>query len=135
MSAVDPSALTVGLVVPPRAFGPFTAERVTTYALASGDDNPLHSDAALAARAGLERPPVHGMLTMGCFEPFLKAWRPETVIVKLSGKFIRPVLVGDTIEVSGKVVKAGADGGPAVIRLMARNGRDLVCLAEAFVTA
>ena len=134
MSAVEPAGLTVGLVAPPRHFGPFTAARVAAYAAASGDDNPLHSDAALAARAGLERPPVHGMLTMGCFEPFLKEWRPAAVIVKLSGKFIRPVLVGDTVEISGKVVQAGGHGRPAVIRLMARNGRDLVCLAEAFLT-
>jgi acyl dehydratase len=123
-----------GEVLPRRRFGPFDAAAVAAYAAASGDDNPLHSDPALAARAGLARPPVHGMLIMGCFEPFLRAWRPTATIVKVSGKFIRPVLVGDGIEVSGKVVQAGK-GAPAVLRLMVRGGEanDLVCLAEAFV--
>lgn len=124
----------VGEVIPPSRFGPFTADVVAAYAQASGDDNPLHSDASLAARAGLARPPIHGMLIMGCFEPYLRDWRQAVSIVKLSGKFIRPVLVGDSIEVSGKVVQAAA-GLPAVLRLMVRgdDGRDLVCLAEAFV--
>ncbi|WP_246725392.1 MaoC family dehydratase [Beijerinckia sp. L45] len=128
------SELAAGHVIPPRRFGPFSAKMVAAYAEASGDDNPLHSDASLAARAGLARPPIHGMLIMGCFEPYLHAWRPAASIVKLSGKFIRPVLVGDSIEVSGKVVQAAA-GVPAVLRLMVRgdDGRDLVCLAEAFV--
>jgi acyl dehydratase len=128
------SRIAAGEVIPPRRFGPFGAEAVAAYAEASGDDNPLHSDASLAARAGLARPPIHGMLIMGCFEPFLRDWQPAASIVKLSGKFIRPVLVGDSIEVSGKVVQA-ASGMPAVLRLMVRgdNGQDLVCLAEAFV--
>lgn len=128
------SPLATGQVLPPRRFGPFIASAVKAYAEASGDDNPLHSDASLAARAGLARPPIHGMLIMGCLEPYLREWRPTASIVKLSGKFIRPVLVGDSIEVSGKVVQAAA-GVPAVLRLMVRgdDGRDLVCLAEAFV--
>jgi acyl dehydratase len=115
-------------------FGPFTAEVVAAYAQASRDDNPLHFDPEIAARAGLERPPVHGMLIMGCFEPYVGAWRPEAEIVKLSAKFIRPVLTGDRIELSGKVVRVTADG-PAVLRLTVRgeNGGEIACLAEIFV--
>ncbi|MGD0635084.1 MAG: MaoC family dehydratase [Beijerinckiaceae bacterium] len=127
-------ALAQGDVLPPRLFGPFTAEAVVAYAQASGDDNPLHFDPDIAARAGLERPPVHGMLIMGCFEPYIGAWRPEAKIVKLSAKFIRPVLTGDRIELSGKVVRVAQDG-PAVLRLTVRgeNGRDIACLAEIFI--
>ena len=135
MSAeTEVNPLAAGEVIPPRRFGPFAADAVAAYADASGDDNPLHSDPSLAARAGLAKPPIHGMLIMGCFEPYLRAWRPAASIVKLSGKFIRPVLVDDSIDVSGKVVQA-TPGMPAVLRLMVRggDGRDLVCLAEAFV--
>ncbi|MDR3462494.1 MAG: MaoC family dehydratase [Beijerinckiaceae bacterium] len=130
MSAV----LAQGDLLAARQFGPFTAGAVAAYAQASGDDNPLHFDPAIAARAGLERPPVHGMLIMGCFEPFVGAWRPDAKIAKLSAKFIRPVLTGDTVEISGKVVRLGEDGS-AVLRLTVRgeNGRDIVCLAEIFI--
>jgi acyl dehydratase len=127
-------AFAQGDVISARRFGPFTPAVVAAYALASGDDNPLHSDPAIAARAGLERPPVHGMLIMGCFESYIRDWRPAARIVKLSAKFIRPVLTGDGIELSGKVVRA-AEGAPVVLRLTARgeNGRDVACLAEIFI--
>ena len=117
-----------------RRFGPFDKAAVAAYAIASGDDNPLHVDPAIAAKAGLARPPVHGMLVMGCFEPYLAAWRPETKLTKLSGKFIKPVLVGETIEISGKVVRVSE--AAVVLRLMVkREDGALACLAEAFVMA
>ena len=126
-----------GEAVAQHRFGPFPAAAVAAYAAASADDNPLHVDPALAAKAGLARPPIHGMLIMGCFESYLAAWRPDATIRKLSAKFIRPVLVDEGIEVSAKVVRA-SPGDPAVLRLtVKRHGEgassDLVCLAEAFV--
>ena len=138
MSAViaTATAITQGEAIAARRFGPFAAADVAAYASASGDDNPLHVDPAIAAQAGLAGVPIHGMLIMGCFETYLRDWRPGAAIKKLSGKFIRPVLVGETFEVSGKVVRAAPDA-PAVLRLMVkRDGatRDLVCMAEAFVT-
>ena len=129
--------ITQGEPIAARAFGPFDASDLVAYAEASADDNPLHHDPAIAAKAGLPRPPVHGMLIMGCFETFLRDWRPDATVEKLSGKFIRPLLVGEGIEVSAKVVRA-APKTPAVIRLMVKKSgisRDLVCLAEAFVRA
>ncbi len=115
-----------------RTFGPFAPADVEAYAAASGDDNPLHADPALAARVGLERPPIHGMLLVGCLEPFLAAWRPGTTLARLSAKFIRPVLVGEAVAVSGKVVQLRGDA-QAVLRLTVKRGADLVCLAEATV--
>ena len=113
-------------------FGPFESSDVALYAAASGDDNPLHTDPTIAARAGLARPPVHGMLVMGCLEPFLAAWRPGVRVTRLSAKFIRPVLVGEAIVVSGKVVQAAPDAA-AVLRLTVKRDGDLVCLAEATI--
>lgn len=126
-----------GEAVAAHRFGPFPAAAVAAYAAASADDNPLHHDPALAAKAGLPRPPIHGMLIMGCFEPYLAAWRPDATIRKLSAKFIRPVLVDEGIEVTGKVVQA-ATGQAVVLRLTVKRHAegapsDLVCLAEAFV--
>lgn len=127
-----------GETVAARRFGPFPATAVARYAAASNDDNPLHTDPSLAAKAGLARPPIHGMLIMGCFEPYLAGWRSEVVLRKLTAKFIRPVLVDEAIEISGKVVRAG-QGQAAVLRLTVKRqsdggaASDLVCLAEAFV--
>ena len=127
-----------GETVAPRRFGPFSAAAVAAYAVASADTNPLHTDPALAARAQLARPPIHGMLIMGCFESYLAHWRPRAAIRKLSAKFIRLVLVDEGIEVTGKVVQA-TPGSPAVLRLTVKRhagegaASDLVCLGEAFV--
>lgn len=127
------SAVSQGETLPSRTFGPFSAAAIAAYAQASGDNNPLHSDPEIAARAGLARPPVHGMLVMACFEPFLAGWRPGSRVKKLGAKFIKPLLSDEAVVVSGKVVKAAADG-VCVLRLSAkRDNGDLVCLAEAFV--
>lgn len=117
----------------PRDFGPFATAEVAAYAAASGDDNPLHTDPELAARAGLARPPIHGMLLMGCLEPYLRDVLPDARVTRLGAKFIRPVLVDEAFEVSGKVVQATAER-PAVIRLTVKRAGDLVCIAEAVVT-
>ncbi|ACK50190.1 MaoC domain protein dehydratase [Methylocella silvestris BL2] len=114
-------------------FGPVRAEDLARYALASGDDNPLHLDADVAAAAGLKAPPIHGMLMMSCFEPALQRWRPDLAIARMSAKFLRPVPVGDSIVISGRIVRATS--GPEaelLLRLMAHGSNgDLAVLAEA----
>ena len=77
MNAVANGALRQGEAILPRVFGPFETEAVLAYASASADDNPLHVDPALAARVGLARPPIHGMLAMGCLEAYLRDWRSD----------------------------------------------------------
>ncbi|SFK04932.1 MaoC family dehydratase [Methylocapsa palsarum] len=119
--------------IDPAKFGPFGESQLLRYAAASGDDNPLHLDRDLACAAGLEAPPVHGMLLMSCFEPALRVWRGDLVVARLAGKFLKPILVGEGVEISGRVVRASADGRPELtMRLIARGfGGDLAILAEA----
>lgn len=103
------------------------------YAAASGDDNPIHLDDALARRAGLEAPPVHGMLLIGAFEPAVAAWRADFAVQQLSAKFLRPVFAGESVEISGRVVEIGAGQAPyALLRLLVHNARrEIVVIAEA----
>jgi 3-hydroxybutyryl-CoA dehydratase len=99
------------------------------YAAVSGDDNPIHLDVELARRAGLAAPPVHGMLLMGSFPPAIEAWRADLSLQRLSAKFLRPVFVGEGVEISGRVVEVG-DG--VLLRLLAHNERrEIVVIAEA----
>ena len=103
------------------------------YAAASGDDNPIHLDVALARRTGLEAPPVHGMLLIGAFEPAIEAWRADLLLQRLSAKFLRPVFAGESVEISGRVVEVGAGEAPhALLRLLVHNERrEIVVIAEA----
>ncbi|HUI19738.1 MAG TPA: MaoC family dehydratase [Methylocella sp.] len=116
-------------------FGPFEPEALVRYAAVSGDDNPLHLDPEAAKAAGLAGLPVHGMLMLSCFEPFLMGWRRDLFIARLSAKFLRPVLAGEGIRLFGRVLRSQKVPIPELIlRLTARGpNNDLAILAEAAV--
>jgi len=99
------------------------------------DDNPLHFDPDAARAAGLAGPPVHGMLLLSCFEPLIMRWRRDLFVARLSGKFLRPVLAGEGIRVSGRVMRRRDVPRPELIlRLIARaQNNDLAILGEAAV--
>jgi acyl dehydratase len=118
----------------PFDFGPFGGAELARYAEVSGDDNPLHLDGAIAKAAGLDAPPVQGMLMMSCLEPAILRWRRDLAISKLATKFLRPVLAGEAIAVSGRVVKSG--GHELVLRLTVRRADgEIALLAEATLAA
>ncbi len=98
-------AIKVGDKLPEKVIGPFDAAALARYAQVSGDDNPLHLDDALAARIGLAAPPVHGMKLLAAFEPMLAAWRADLRLTGLSAKFIQPILRGETVTLSGRVLR------------------------------
>jgi acyl dehydratase len=116
-------------------FGPFAREALARYAAISGDDNPLHLEPSAARTAGLAEPPVHGMLMFSCFEPLIMGWRRDLFIARLSGKFLRPVLAGEGIRVSGRVMRGREVPRPELIlRLTARaQNNDLAIVGEATV--
>jgi len=130
-----------GQEMPSKIFGPFSLDRMQTYALVSGDDNPLHSDATLAAQAGLEASPVHGMFMLSCCEPAILSWRQDVMIARLSAKFLLPVLTGQSVAISGRVLRVQLENKPQMLlrvlarivsdSLMAGANRDLAILAEA----
>jgi acyl dehydratase len=96
----------IGEKLPETRIGPFDAAALARYADVSGDANPLHLDDALAAKIGFPAPPVHGMKLLAAFEPFLQAWRADLEIIGLSGKFVQPILRGEAVTLSGRVLRA-----------------------------
>lgn len=80
---------------------PTRLDQALLYRL-SGDRNPLHSDPAFAARAGFERPILHGLCTFGFTGRALLHARcgsdPQR-FVAMGGRFSRPVLPGETLTV------------------------------------
>jgi len=101
--------INVGDKLPETVIGPFDAQALARYAEVSGDDNPLHLDDAVAAAIGLAAPPVHGMKLLAAFEPMLKAWRDDLVVAALGGKFVQPILRGETVTLSGRVLRASEE--------------------------
>ncbi|HLI02194.1 MAG TPA: MaoC/PaaZ C-terminal domain-containing protein [Acidimicrobiales bacterium] len=80
---------------------PTRLDQALLYRL-SGDRNPLHSDPAFAARAGFERPILHGLCTFGFTGRALLHARcgsdPQR-FVAMGGRFSRPVLPGEPLTV------------------------------------
>src|ERR1700731_3094149 len=121
MEPVPPDWPKAGDEIRAQDFGPYTREALARYAAVSGDDNPLHLDPNAARAAGLAGPPVHGMLMLSCFEPLIMRWRRDLFISRLSGKFLRPVLAGEGIRVSGRVMRRRAVPRPELtLRLIRR---------------
>lgn len=114
-------------------FVPCTMADLRRYAEASGDENPIHLDEALAKKAGLPGCPVHGMLLLARFVPALATWHRDLKLIRIGAKFLRPIYAGESGELSGRVAQITADT-PArfVLRLMAHNEkRELALVAEA----
>jgi acyl dehydratase len=87
----------------------------------SGDRNPLHSDPAFAARAGFDRPILHGLCTYGYTGRALLAARCDDDPARfggMAGRFSRPVFPGDTLTV--KIWDL--DDGAAAFRTENQNG-------------
>jgi acyl dehydratase len=116
----------------PVTVGPLGQDRVAAFALASGDNNPLHVSTAIALTIGLEAAPVHGMLLVAFLHEAVRRHQPDATILGLSTRFMAPVPVGETIEISGRVVKRQGALGPAVMRIMVKTSAGvLACIAEA----
>ncbi|GAA0388761.1 3-hydroxyacyl-thioester dehydratase HtdY [Microbispora corallina] len=89
----------------------------------SGDRNPLHSDPAFAARAGFDRPILHGLCTYGVTGRALLhavAGSDPARLVAMSGRFSRPVLPGESLTVSIWV------DGPSVLFRTAKDDGTVV---------
>ncbi|MEU9060183.1 MaoC/PaaZ C-terminal domain-containing protein [Streptomyces sp. NPDC048430] len=81
---------------------PTRPEQALIYRL-SGDRNPLHSDPAFAAKAGFERPILHGLCTYGFTGRALLhslAESDPSRFASMSGRFSNPVFPGEPLTVS-----------------------------------
>jgi len=94
-------------------------EQALIYRL-SGDRNPLHSDPAFAARAGFDRPILHGLCTYGVTGRALLhtlAGSDPARFAGMSGRFSAPVFPGESLTVSMWV-----DGDTAMFRTAKQDG-------------
>lgn len=104
---------------------PTRPEQALYYRL-NGDDNPLHSDPAIAVKAGFPRPILHGLCTLGVVtHAVLRAlcgYEPARLHA-LSLRFSAPVFPGETIRT--EVWRSGGFRARVVERdlIVVNNGR------------
>jgi 3-hydroxybutyryl-CoA dehydratase len=81
-------------------------EDIARFAEVTGDTNPLHQDAAYAAKTRFGECIAHGMLSGGFISAALGTkLAPNCCVVYLSQslRFLRPVRIGDTIKAVAEV--------------------------------
>lgn len=102
-----------------------TREDVKAYADASGDQNPLHQDDAVARALGFPGIIAHGMFTMAHMASCVTRWLGDArAISRLRAQFRAPVLMGETIVAGGTVRSVDARTRSAVLDLWVRLERD-----------
>ena len=87
-----------------------TEEHVRKFAEISGDYNPLHFDAAFAAKTKFKRLVVQGGLITGILNSLVATDMPGpgTVFMSQNWKFTAPVYIGDTITGEAEVLSVHA---------------------------
>lgn len=75
----------------------------------SGDYNPLHSDPAFAARAGMDRPILHGLCTFGfAGRAVREVAGADRKLASMNARFAGPVWPGDTLATDVELVDDGS---------------------------
>src|SRR5258706_3655934 len=112
-----------------------TAEHVRKFAEISGDHNPLHFDAAFAARTKFGRLVVQGGLTTGLVHALVAMDMPGpgTVFLSQNWKFTAPVYIGDTITADAEVISVHPSKPVCQLRIrVARQTGETVLEGEAW---
>jgi 3-hydroxybutyryl-CoA dehydratase len=115
---------------------PVTAETIREFVTASGDDNPIHSDAAFAATTRFGRVIAPGMLTGGFVSSVIgtRLPGPGTIYLSQSFRFMRPVYIGDRVTARVEVAERLAERNRLRLRTTCVNQHgELLLEGEALV--
>lgn len=108
----------------------FTQEDVAAFARLSTDAHPLHLDEAYAATTRFGTRVVHGMLTASLLSAAnaLLLGTPGAISLEQTLRFVRPVVVGDTITARSEIVELVPDRRQLRCRTTCVNQRGEVVL-------
>ena len=104
-----------------------TLEDVEDFVRLTGDDNPLHTDDAYAARTMLKRRIVHGMLTASFISTLIGTKLPGkgALWYEQNTRFLAPVHIGETVHVWAKVKRKSAALRVLVLEVVVSNADGL----------
>ena len=107
----------------------FSQEEVNRFAEVTGDQNPVHTDAAYAAKTMFKRPIMHGMLSASLFSKVFGTLFPGegTIYLKQSLSFLKPMYVDTSYEAVFTVKEVLKDKNRAVVETLIKNPDGLVC--------
>jgi len=100
----------VGDLLPTFEKPPVTKIQLVRYAGASGDFNPLHTDDAVAQKAGLKGVIAQGSLIMGFVGQAITRWVSKRYLKRFQVRFKGMTFPGDIISVSASVTEKVEEG-------------------------
>ena len=104
-SYVNFNDMEIGDKLPTVEKAPVTKTQLVRYAGASGDFNPLHTDDAVARKAGLKGVIAHGPLIMGFMGQAITRWVSKRNLKRFQVRFRGMTFPGDSISISATVAK------------------------------
>jgi acyl dehydratase len=109
---------------------------VEMFSAMTGDMNPLHYDAALAARSPFGGLIVQGGVTSGLLNAAVAEDLPGpgTVFLGVEWRFVKAVLVGETITARVEITAVRDDKPICTLATSVHNGKGEVCLTGTAVT-
>jgi len=107
-----------------------TNQMVLQYAEITGDKNPVHIDDEYAKTTRFGRRIAHGMLSAGFISRALAMHLgPGGIYLGQTLKFLKPVYVGDKLEIKLKVLSIREEKGIAVIEtLIVKKDSGEICV-------
>lgn len=86
-----------------------TSHDLEEFARISGDNNPIHVDAAYAATTSFERPVAHGMFLFSLVRGQLRQHWPTARLLEQRVQFLAPTPVGSLVTIQLTVAATDAD--------------------------
>jgi acyl dehydratase len=97
-----------------------TQDQINAYAEASGDHNPIHVDPDFARSVGLPGTIAHGLLDMGILTEAVARWAGGyEKVASVACRFSKPLLPGETVTCTGRVVDIDESTGLATLEVEA----------------
>lgn len=105
---------------------------VDDFAAISGDFSPLHMDEEFARRRGFSGRVVHGALLSSYISQLIGVRFPgeNCLLQSLSFKFLYPVYITDTIEISAMVEQISLGASVIILNVAIENVKDHVAVVK-----
>lgn len=100
-----------------------TAEMMEHFYAATGDCSPIHLDADYAAGRGYPGRVVYGMLGASLVSTLAGVYLPgeHCLLHEVDAKFAKPVFIGDTLTVTGRVAEVSETFGEITVKYSIAN--------------
>lgn len=112
-----------------------TEADIVKFAEISGDHNPIHLDEAFAAKTPFGGRIAHGIYTAGLISAAIatRLPGPGAIYISQTLRFMAPVRLGDTVDVTIEIVELIERGRRAKLKCECRVGETVVLEGEAEV--